>query len=93
KLDIAESEEIIVELQEEIADLNLRLTEATDGITHKWADLLDNLETDEIKPRRTDVDIHIAALAWLPSWLITYTDGNFPRTATVAAYPLPEVPE
>ena len=93
KLDIEESTDTIADLQQEIADLEVQFKDATDDITRKWADLLDNLETEEIKPRRTDVDVHLAALAWLPSWLITYTDGNFPRTATVAAYPLPEAPE
>jgi hypothetical protein len=93
KLNIDESTDTIADLQKEVADLEAQFKDATDDITRKWADLLDHLETDEIKPRRTDVDVHLAALAWLPSWLITYTDGNFPRTATVAAYPLPEVPE
>jgi hypothetical protein len=30
------------------------------------------------------------ALAWLPSWLITYNDGIRTREATVAAYLPPE---
>ncbi len=93
KLDIEESQDTILDLKEEVADLEAQFKDATDDITRKWADLLDNLETDQIKPRRTDVDIHMAALAWLPAWLITYTDGNFPRTASIAAYPLPELPE
>ncbi len=93
KLDIEESHDTIADLQAEIDELENQFKDATDDITRKWADLLDNLETDEIKPRRTDVDIHMAALAWLPSWLITYEDRGYPRTASVAAYPMPEVPE
>lgn len=93
KVNIDESTDIIADLQKEVADLEAQFKDATDDITRKWADLLDHLESDEIKPRRTDVDVRLAALAWLPSWLITYTDGNFPRTASIAAYPLPEVPE
>jgi len=90
KLDIADSQEAIINLRQEIDDLEAQFKDATDDISRKWADLLDNLQSDEIKPRRTDVDVRMTALAWLPSWLITYDDRGYPRTASVAAYPLPE---
>jgi len=90
KLDIADSQEAIIDLRQEIDDLEAQFKDATDDISRKWADLLDNLQSDEIKPRRTDVDVRMTALAWLPSWLITYDDRGYPRTASVAAYPLPE---
>jgi len=63
---------------------------AAQDITHKWADLLDELATEELHPRRTDVDVRLVALAWLPSWLITYNDGIRTKTATIAAYLPPE---
>ena len=88
KLDIEESKEVIADLQEEIAELEAELKEAADEIAARWSDSLDNLDTDEITPRRTDVDVDLSALAWLPFWLITYDDGR--RDIAIPAYPQPE---
>ncbi len=88
KLDIEESKEVIADLQEEIAELEAELKEAADEIAARWSDSLDNLDTDEITPRRTDVDVELSALAWLPFWLITYDDGR--RDIAIPAYPQPE---
>ena len=90
KMDIEESKKEITELQEDIAELEAELKEMSDEITRKWADLLDDIATDEITPRRTDVNVRLVALAWLPSWLISYDDGLSNQRATIAAYPLPE---
>jgi hypothetical protein len=90
KLDIEESLEEIDDLEEDIAELEGELEEEAKAITRKWADLLDDLTIEELHPRRTDVDVRLVALAWLPSWLITYDDGIRPREATMAAYLPPE---
>ncbi len=90
KTDIEESKEEIADLEAEITDLEAEMKEMTDEITRKWVDLLEDLTTEELSPRRTDVNVQLAALAWLPSWLITYDDGRAGRTFTVAAYPLPK---
>ena len=76
--------------EEDIVELEAELEEAAKEITRKWADLLDDLTTEELHPRRTDVDVRLVALAWLPSWLITYNDGVRSREATIAAYLAPE---
>jgi len=89
KLDLKETEDQVAELEEDIAELEAELQEATEEITRKWVDLLDDLSTEEIHPRRTDVDARLVALAWLPSWHITYDDRVRSRTATIAAYLLP----
>ncbi|MFQ5614425.1 MAG: helicase HerA domain-containing protein, partial [Anaerolineae bacterium] len=72
RLEIEESQEEIAALEEEIAALEDEMKEAADEITRKWADLLEDLTVEELKPRRTDVDVRLAALAWQPFWLITY---------------------
>jgi hypothetical protein len=90
KRDISETREEIADLEEEIAELEEELRAAAQDITRKWADLLDELTTEEIHPRRTDVDVRLVALAWLPSWLVTYSDGIRTQTATIAAYLPPE---
>ncbi len=86
KLEIEETRDEIAELEDEIAGLEAELEAAAQEITQKWADLLDDLTTEELHPRRTDVDVRLVALAWLPSWRITYHDGIQRQTATMAAY-------
>ena len=90
KLRIEKTRQEIVELEEEIAALEEELGAAAQEITRKWADLLDDLTTEELHPRRTDVDVRLVALAWLPSWQVSYHDEVRTRTATVAAYALLE---
>jgi ElaB/YqjD/DUF883 family membrane-anchored ribosome-binding protein len=89
--ELEETKEEIEDLQKDIAEMEAEMAEATDEITHKWADLLDDLSTEELAPRRTDVNVQLVALAWLPAWLVSYHDGTARRTATVAAYSEPEM--
>ncbi len=81
----------IQDLRQAIAGLEAELKEQTVKITHKWANLLDDLDQESLSPRRTDVDVKLVALAWLPSWVISYADGPRLRTDTIAAYQLPAV--
>jgi hypothetical protein len=90
-LDIEESEEQIAEYQKDLEELEADLKEQTDELSIRYADLLDDLSTVELKPRRTDVDIQLVALAWKPAWLIRFDDGLRERTASVDAYALPAV--
>ncbi len=92
ELDIEETQQEIAELEEEKTALENELKTAADEITRKWADLLDDLTVEEFHPRRTDVDVRVAALGWLPSWWVSYRVQGGARAlmATIAAYPLPE---
>ncbi|RME77727.1 MAG: hypothetical protein D6784_03315 [Chloroflexi bacterium] len=93
KQEIEETKEEIAELEAEIAELEEELKEQADEITRKWAETLDVLETEEIGPRRSDVDIQVVAVGWLPSWRIVYDDGRGAHSATIPAYPMPDVEE
>jgi hypothetical protein len=88
---VEETEKEITELKQQMGELESQLKERTEEITVKWANLLDDLSSEEITPRRSDVDVQMVTLAWLPSWLIRYEDGATSRTATVAAYQMPAV--
>ncbi|MCG3211629.1 MAG: hypothetical protein FOGNACKC_05275 [Anaerolineae bacterium] len=87
--DIEESKAAIAEMQKDIAELETELKEASEEITSKWENALENLTTEEITPRRTDVNVRLVALAWVPSWLITINDGHRSRTDAVPAYSVP----
>jgi len=86
KLELAETMDEIANVEEDIAELEAELKEAADEITQRWENALDDLTTQELKPRRTDVDVRLVALAWLPSWLISYKEGDRTRMTGVSAY-------
>jgi hypothetical protein len=89
--DVTQNEQEISQLKEQMAELEQQLKEQSEDITIKWAHLLDDLVTEEVTPRRTDIDVQMVALAWLPSWQIQYGDGVLGRTEVIAAYQLPAV--
>jgi len=89
RLDVDETKEEIADLQEELAELEGELKAATDEIAHKWESVLDRLTTEELKPKRTDVDVQLAALAWAPAWQISYQDAGRTHTTAIPAYPQP----
>ncbi|MEZ4673449.1 MAG: hypothetical protein R2932_04305 [Caldilineaceae bacterium] len=89
--EVDEARDEIEDLKREIAELEQELKEQAEEITVKWASILDDITTEEITPRRTDVDTRAVMLAWLPSWVIQYTNGGRPTSDTVAAYQLPAV--
>ena len=89
KGEIDRTQEEIADMQKEIQALEKEVETAADEITRKWAELLDDLTSEEVKPRRTDVDVEYVAVGWMPSWLVTYHDGIATRRAAVPAYALP----
>jgi hypothetical protein len=91
RLEMEETKEEIAEIEEDIAELDADLSEDVAEISQQWDDAMDQVTTEELKPRRTDVDVQIVALAWVPSWLIGYKEGRRIRTATVPAYSQAEV--
>jgi len=76
KLDIAESEAEIARLQEEIEEMRESLEEEAKAITEKWAATLEEIETYAVKPRRSDIDVELVALAWAPYWEIGYRSAS-----------------
>ncbi len=90
RLELDETRDEIADLQEDVAELEAELKEAADEITQMWDSVLDEVTSEEVKPRRTDVDVQLLALAWLPFWLVSYSDAGRTRTTTVAAYPQAE---
>jgi len=73
-------------LEEDIAELEAELQAAVKEISRRWADLLDDLTTEELHPRRSDIEVRLVALAWLPSWLVMYKDGIHTRSVTIPAH-------
>jgi len=76
KADIAESEAEIARLEEEMEEMRQSLEEEAKAITDEWASTLDEIETYPVKPRRSDVNVELVALAWAPYWEIGYRSAS-----------------
>jgi len=76
KADIEESEAEIARLEDEIEDMRQEMQEEAEVITDKWAATLKEIETYAVKPRRTDVQVEVVALAWTPYWEIGYRSAR-----------------
>ena len=85
-MNVKESEETITRLTEEKLKLEAQLQEDIDAITARWEQTTAVLTTEQLKPRRTDVDVRATALAWAPVWQVRYDDGRSERTTSIPAY-------
>jgi hypothetical protein len=72
KADIEESVAEIARLESEIEDMRRMLEEEAEAISEKWTMSLEQVEPYAVKPRRSDVEIELVALAWSPYWEIAY---------------------
>jgi len=89
--EIQETEAEIAQLQTEIANLKDELERAAGDITTEWAAALKELDTIQVAPKRTDVDVNLVGLGWAPYWEFTYEDARGrQRTETVPAFPFGE---
>ena len=86
KLEVEEAEATVEALQKDIEELEKTLQEETTAIRERWEGALEGFEEFPVKPRRTDVQVDLLALAWVPHWQVTYQDqGGVARTDVVPA--------
>jgi hypothetical protein len=71
KADVAESEQTIAKLEKEIEALEADAKEEVEELSKKWEQLVDEIEEIPVRPRRTDVQVSLFALAWVPRWEVT----------------------
>lgn len=76
QIDVKEAEEKVGALQEEMAALEKELTEETERITRKWDESLQELQEIAIRPRKSDINVKMVAVAWLPHWQVDYKDAR-----------------
>lgn len=65
---VAASEEDLRELEEDYRNLEEELKEALDEVRAKWEASLENLDTREVAPRKTDIKVDFLAFGWHPFW-------------------------
>ena len=86
KMELKESRQELEGLETELKELQQELEQEIRQITPKWVDVLQGLTGYTVRPRRSDVELKLLGLAWVPAWLITYTRGGQTLTTSVPAY-------
>ena len=66
KQDVARAEEQLIVLQQQLEELNADLEAEVEELTAHFEQELEDLDTLALKPRKTDIDILVMALAWVP---------------------------
>ncbi len=66
KQDVVRAEEQLLALQHQLEDLNAELEAEVQELTAAFEEDLEELEPLALKPRKTDIDMRIMALAWVP---------------------------
>lgn len=86
KQDVEAAADQVDAVEAELKTLRAELKTQTDAITATWERALERLEEIAIKPRRTDIEVALFALAWVPHWQIIYQVGSLTQTQTVPAF-------
>jgi uncharacterized protein YlxW (UPF0749 family) len=87
KLKVEETKEDIKDLQTEIKELETELQKEVTTIKNRWEETLEKFKEIKVIPRKTDIQVDLVALAWVPYWKLTYEGkGSAKRTELMAAY-------
>jgi hypothetical protein len=74
--DIARAEESLGAIQQQKAELEAQIQTDVDALGGAMDPLKETLEPIVIRPKRTELNVQLVALAWAPVWL----DGQGRRT-------------
>jgi len=86
KMDVQESREEMEDLEAGLSELREDLEEEITRITPSWLDILKALRPHTLHPRRSDIEVITVGLAWVPSWVISSSDGGRSLSTTWPAY-------
>jgi len=85
--DINESKAEIARIEEELANLQSDMEAEMSEATEEWTQAAEQIEEVKVTPRKSDIDVRLVTLAWMPSWEVSYQDSRgLVRTDTVPAY-------
>ncbi len=87
KASIEESEAAIARLKADIEALQGEMEQAAAALTEEWSKAVDNVEEVKVMPRKSDIRVDLVALAWMPTWEVSYEDARGRnRVESVPAY-------
>ncbi len=75
KMAAKEAEEKVESYKREIVELEEELRREAERIGDRWEDAAAELEEKPITPRRSDIDLDVFGLAWVPQWQVHFEDG------------------
>jgi hypothetical protein len=64
--DVRRAQEKLLAYRDQLDELEREILEETDRIAEKLDPLYETLETIELKPRKTDIDVRLIAVGWVP---------------------------
>ncbi len=85
RMEAEKAEDNVVALREQMAALEAELRTETEAVKNRWAEALGAFDEVKITPRRTDVDVQLCALAWVPQWEVVHGSGGLRRAERVRA--------
>jgi hypothetical protein len=87
RADVEESVEAIKRMEADLADVQAEMQAEMSATTEVWVKAAADVQQLQVAPRKTDIDVHLVALAWAPKWEVTYQDARgLTRTDTVPAF-------
>ena len=90
KADVEESVDTIDDLEQQIADLEQELEEKAVEIQEQWAEVAERLDSDlqtvQIRPRKSDIFIQAFGVAWVPFWQIQFEEQGAEQQLSLCAF-------
>ena len=84
---VQESVDAIKRLEGDLTELKGEMEAEMSAVTDVWTKAADDIQQMQVAPKKSDVDVHLVALAWAPKWQITYQDARgLARMETVDAF-------
>jgi len=76
RADVEESEEVLDELDQEIDDIYREQEEALRDLAKRTAELSRQVEEVPIRPKKSNIDVMVFGLLWVPTWQVAYRDAS-----------------
>jgi hypothetical protein len=86
KAEIQESLDAIDDLDAQIGDLLDEAEREQASIQQRWAELTDDSETIQVRPRKSDVFVETWGVVWLPYWELVYQERGEIKRLSLAAF-------
>jgi hypothetical protein len=86
KADVQESLDAIDDLDAQIGDLLDEAEREEAAIQQRWAELTDDSETIQVRPRKSDIFVETWGVVWLPYWELIYQERGDDKKLSLPAF-------
>ncbi len=86
RMEAEKAESTAESLRQQVTELEADLRTETEALKGRWESVLASFEEVKITPRRTDVDVQLCSLAWVPMWEVRYGSGATRRAERLRAW-------